>query len=331
MVKPKVYVTSKSFGRYCREALELVKSVADIEMNPHDRPMTEGELLKTVKDVEGLIVSTDNINRKVFERAEKLKIIARHGVGVDNIDLKTATEKSIVVTYTPHVNAESVADFTVGLMLSVARRIPQANVSTKQGIWEAKKFMGMEVHGKTLGIIGLGSIGTGVARRAKGFDMRILYYDQIRKTNLEKELGVKYVDLKTLLRESDVVTVHVTLTDETKGMIGEEELNLMKKTAFLVNAARGPIVEEGALYKALKEEIIAGAALDVYAEEPPGAKFPMFKLDNVVATPHIASYTLEAVSRMDMMNAEDLARFFKGEKPIYMANPEVLKKLGKEV
>jgi len=327
MGKPKIFITSRSFGRYCTEALELVKSVAEVEISPYGRALTESELLEVVKEVEGLVVGNDKIDRNVIENARNLKIVARHGVSVSNIDLKAATQNDVVVTYTPGANADSVADFTIGLMICVVRHIPRAHTSTVQGKWESNKFMGMELSGKTLGIIGLGRIGSKVARRAKGFNMRILYYDQIRKIHLEKELGVEYVDLKTLLRESDIVTLHVNLTDETRGMIGKEELGLMKKTAYLINTARGPVIDEKALYEALKKRKIAGAAIDVYSREPPGSNFPIFELDNVVVTPHIAAYTREAIQRMDMMNAEDIVRFFKGEKPIYVANPEVLEKL----
>jgi D-3-phosphoglycerate dehydrogenase len=330
MVKPKVYITSRSFGQFSAEALNLIKSVAEIERNPYGRTMTEEELLKAVEEVDGLVVGNDKINKKIIEHAKKLKIIARHGVGVDNVDLKAATDNNIVVTYTPHVNADAVADFTMGLILSSARNIPQAHISIRQGRWEATKFIGVDVYGKTLGIIGLGEIGYRVAKRAKGFDMRILYWNRRRKISIEKELSVKYVDLETLLKESDFITIHLALTDETRGMIGKKEFDLMKKTAYLVNTARGPIVDAKALYEALKDGKIAGAAVDVYDKEPPDANLPLFSIDKVIATPHIAAYTVETMLKMDMMNAEDIMRFFKGEKPQNVANAEVLKKLGLE-
>jgi D-3-phosphoglycerate dehydrogenase len=289
--------------------------------------MSEEELLKVVEDVDGLIVGGDKISRRIIEHAKKLKIIARHGVGVDNIDLKAAMDNGVIVTFTPNANAESVADFTIGLIFSAARRIPQACLSTKQGKWEATRFMGTEVYGKTIGIIGLGEIGYRVAKRAKGFDMRILYWSRRRKIDLEKELNAQYVNLETLLSASDFVTLHVALTDETRGMIGEKEFNLMKKTAYFINTARGPIVDEGALYKALSEKKIAGAAIDVYSKEPPSADFPLFRLDDMVVSPHIAAYTLETICRMDIMNAEDMVKFFKGEKPQYIANAEVLERI----
>lgn len=327
MRKAKIYVASRSFGQFSYEALRLVKSVAETERNPHNRAMNEEELLKVIKDVDGIIVGADRINREIIEHSRKLKIIVKHGIGIDNIDLKTATDNSIVVTFTPHANADSVADFTIGLILSIARRIPQAHMSTKNGKWEAIKFMGTEVCRKTLGIIGLGEIGYRVAKRAEGFDMNVLAYDPYVSQERAEEVSAKLVDLETLLKESDFVSLHVALTDETHAMIGEKEFNLMKKTAYLINAARGPVVDEKALHDTLKEEKIAGAAIDVYSKEPPGANFVLFNLDNMIVTPHIAAYTVEAMRRMDTMNAEAIVKFFNGEKPQYIANPEVLKKI----
>jgi D-3-phosphoglycerate dehydrogenase len=323
-MKPTVYVASKSFGLFSQEALELVKSIANIERNHHGRTMNEKELLKIIKDIDGIIVGTDNITSEIIKSGRNLKIIAKHGIGLDNIDLKAATENSIVVTYTPHANAESVTDLTIGLILSIARHIPMAHSSTKQGRWERPKFLGTEVYGKTLGIIGLGEIGYRVAKRVRGFDMRILAYDPYVSQEKANEVSAKLVDLETLLKESNFVTLHAPLTDKTRGMIGKKELSLMKKTAYLINTARGALVDEKALYEALKNKEIAGAAVDVYSEEPPSTDFPLFKLDNVVVTPHIAAYTKEAISRMDQIVAEDIVRFFCGERPLYVANPQVL-------
>jgi D-3-phosphoglycerate dehydrogenase len=325
----KVYVLSRSFGKFSEKALKLVESVAKIECNLYGR-LSEEELLEVIKDVDGIIVGADKIDRKIIENCRKLKIIAKHGVGIDNIDLKAATDNNIVVTSAPHTNAESVADFTIGLILSVARHIPQAHFSTKHGKWEAPRFIGNEVYGKTIGIIGLGEIGYRVARRAMGFSMQILAYDPYISFEKAKETSARVVDLETLLRESDFVTLHVPLTDETRGMIGKKELHLMKKTAYLINMSRGTVVDENSLYDALKEGKITGAAIDVYSREPPSKDFPLFELDNVVVTPHIAAYTREAMSRMDETVAEDIVKFFKGEEPKHIANPEVLKTFRKK-
>ncbi len=327
MKKPKVYITSRSFGLFSEGALELIKSVAEIERSPYDRAMNEEELLKVIGDIDGLIVGSDKINRKIIEYSKNLKIIAKHGVGIDNIDLKAATDNNIVVAYAHHANAESVADFTIGLILSIARHVPQAHFSIKRGMWEGTKFIGTEVYGKTIGIIGLGAIGYRVAKRARGFDMRILVYDPYVSYERAKEIPAKLVNFDILLKKSDFITLHVALTDETRGMIGEKEFALMKKTAYFINTARGPIVDETALCKALSEKKIAGAAIDVFSKEPPSADSPLFRLDNVVISPHIAAYTLETICRMDMINAEDIVNFFRGENPRYIANAEVLDRI----
>jgi D-3-phosphoglycerate dehydrogenase len=327
MQKPKVYITSRSFGQRCEEAIKLLESLAEVKRNPYGRALNEQELLKIVSDIDAIIVGHDKIDRKIIEHAKKLKIIARHGIGVDNIDLQAATDHNIVVTYAPHANADAVADFTIGLALCLARQIPQAHMSMSECKWESAKFIGVELSGKTLGIVGLGEIGYRVAKRAKSFDMKVIYWSRRRKMGLEKELSIQYVEFENLLRESDFITLHVALTDETRGLIGEKEFSLMKKTAYLINTARGPVVNEKALYKALKDGQISGAAIDVYSEEPPNFEDPLLKLHNVIKTPHVAAYTVEAISRMDLMNAQDLFRFFKGEKPIYVANPEVLSRI----
>lgn len=327
MNKFKVYITSRSFGKFNKKALNLLKSFAEVKFSTLDRPLTKEELLNIVKDVDGLIVGMDEIGKDVINHSGRLKIIARHGVEFSNIDLKAATERKVIVTYTPHANADSVADFTMGLILSVARHIAQAHNSTRKGLWEATKFLGVEIHGKTLGLIGLGQIGYRVAKRAKGFNMRIVVYDPYIQEKKIRKLKAELVDLDTLLKESDVISIHVPLTKETKNMIGKREINLMKKNSFLINTSRGLVVNEEALYDALKKKRIAGAAIDVFSREPPDSDCPLFKLENVIVTPHIGAYTHEAIARMDAMNAEDIVRFIKGKKPRFVANPEVLERI----
>jgi len=324
----RIFISSRSFGMVCEEAVEMLKKVAEVERSTLNRSLTEEELIEILPEYDAIIVGVDPITKKVINSSARLKVVAKHGAGLDNIDLKAATERGVIVTYVPRVNAESVADFTFCLMLALARKLIPAHISTKAGKWESKKFMGTELYKKTLGIIGIGAIGKRVARRAKGFDMRILCvtgHPEKHREEAEK-YGIEFVDLETLLKESDIVTIHCALTPETEEMIGERELALMKKTAFLINTARGPIVNEEALYKALKEGWIAGAALDVYTKEPPDSDCPLFELDNVVLTPHIAQYTKEVLFNLDLTQARDIIKALSGEKPEFIANPEVLKR-----
>lgn len=325
--KLKVFVISRSFGKYCREALELVREVAEVELNPLNRIMYKEDILKIVEDVDG-IIGNELFDREVLEHAKRLKIICRHGqIGGENVDLEAATEMGIVVTDTPFVYAESVADFTIGLIINLLRNITIAHIATKAGRWETTKYVGRTVHGKTIGIIGLGSVGMRVARRASAFDMKVLAYDPYIGKKKAKEVGAELVTLEELLSVSDIVTIHTPLTGETRNLIGKRELGLMKPDAIIISTATGGIIDEEALFEALNNKRIRGVALDVYRREPPGEDFPLFRLDNVIATPHIASYTLEGMREMDMMNAEDIVRFFKGQRPKYVANPPVLKKL----
>jgi D-3-phosphoglycerate dehydrogenase len=322
-----VYITSRSFGKFHEEPVKKLKEVAEVIFSPYNRALKEEEMEGIVKGIDALIVGDDPVTRKIMDASDKLKIIAKHGVGLDKIDINAATEKGIYVTFTPEAVSDSVADHVFGLILALARKIPHAHYSTKSGMWESKKFMGIELPGKILGLFGFGKIGRKVAQRAVGFGMKILinvrHPEKVKKEM--EELGAKYIDKETLLKTSDIIVVLIPLTSETKGFIGREELNYMKKNSLLINAARGPIVDEKALYDALKEGKIAGAALDVYSEEPPGSDFPLFKLDNVVVTPHIAGYTYEANYKMDMMNVEDILKVFKGEKPVHLVNPEVVR------
>lgn len=324
MPKFKVYITAKSFGKIVSDGLKILEEIAEIKRNPYNRLMTEEELAQGLKDADAMVLGVDKCSRKVIESLGRMRVIGRHGVGLDNVDLDAATEKGIIVTYTPHVNADSVADHAWALILALARKITSADASMKAGQWEGTKFVGMELSGKTIGILGLGAVGQRVAKRARGFDMNILYYDKRRNEALEREIGVNYVDLEQLLRESDILTIHAALTSETRRMIGIQELRMMKKTALLINTARGEIVDEKALVQALREGWIAGAALDVFEREPPEQ---LLKIGNLVLTPHIASYTIEALRRMDTMVAEDIVKVLAGGKPEHVANPKVYEKL----
>jgi len=323
MPKFRVYITAKSFGKVIPDGLKILEAMAEIKRSPYDRPMTEEELTQGLKEIDAVVLGMDKCSRKVIESLERVRVIGRHGVGLDNVDLDAATERGIIVTYTPHVNADSVADHTWALILALVRKIIPANASTKAGRWEGAKFVGVELSGKTLGILGLGAVGQRVAKRAMGFDMTVLYYDKRRNKAIEREMGITYVDLERLLKDSDIITIHAALTSETKRMIGTRELRMMKKTALLINTARGEIIDEKILVQALREGWIAGAALDVFEREPPKQ---LLNTGNVVLTPHIASYTIEALHRMDTMVAEDIVKVLVGKKPEHVANPKVYEK-----
>ncbi len=282
----------------------------------------EEELRRHVRDADAWVVrSGTRVTRELIEEAENLKVIARAGVGVDNIDVEAATERGIIVVNAPESSSISVAEHTMGLMLALARRIPQADRSVRRGEWERQRFIGVELAGKVLGIIGLGRIGRQVAKRARAFEMEVIAFDPYISEEVAEELGVELVeDLDELLRRADVVTIHVPLTEETRGMIGERELKLMKESAFLINCARGEVVDEEALVRALKEGWIAGAALDVFAEEPPGEDHPLYELDNVVLTPHIGGSTSEAQRAAGLIVAREIERVLKGEIPENVVN-----------
>ena len=330
MAKPKVFVTREIPER----GLNIILERFDAKVWREYTPPPKEVIIEEAKDVDALVtLLTDKIDKEVLDVAKNLKIIAQYAVGYDNIDVEECTRRGIYVTNTPEVLTETTADFTWTLILAVARRVVEADKFARSGEWEKsrtgwhpKMLLGTDIHGKTLGIIGLGRIGTAVARRAKGFNMKIIYYSRSRKENIEKELGLKFVDFDTLLREADFVSIHVPLTEETYHMIGERELKLMKNTAFLINTSRGKVIDEKALYKALKEKWIAGAALDVFEEEPTPANNPLLELENIVVAPHIASATHETRSRMAEMVAQNLIAYFEGKIPPNLVNPEVLKK-----
>jgi glyoxylate reductase len=327
MVKPKVYVTRQLFD----EAIEILEEHAEVEVYEGvDDAIPRELLLEKVADVEGLLpLLTERIDAEVMDAAEGLKVISNYAVGYNNIDVAAATERGIYVTNTPGILTDTTADAAFALLMAVARRIPEADRHVKEGgwihAWGPRMFVGTDVHGKTLGIIGLGRIGSAIARRAKGFDMNVIYYDEHRRRDLERELGVQYAPLKELLTESDYVSLHVPLTASTRHMIGKRELTMMKETAFLINTSRGPVVDEDALYKALRDGDIAGAGLDVFEREPLSLDSPLKGLDNAVITPHIASASVETRTKMATTAAINLVSVLQGREPPNLVNPEVLK------
>ncbi|MDD5097315.1 MAG: phosphoglycerate dehydrogenase [Candidatus Omnitrophica bacterium] len=252
-------------------------------------------LKEIIKDYDGLVVrSATKVTKEIIQAATKLKVIGRAGVGLDNVDLEAATQKGIIVMNTPGGNTISTAEHTFSMILALSRNIPQANSSTKKGEWKRSKFMGVELYSKTLGIVGFGRIGSEVAKRAKSFGMKVLAYDPFLSAKVAESIGVEIAELKKVLMESDYITVHTPLTEETRHMISDEQFAMMKKGVRIINCARGGIIDEPALIKALTDGKVAGAAMDVFENEPLAADNPFLKLDNVVITPHLGASTEEA-------------------------------------
>jgi len=324
--KPRVYVTREMPER----GLRVIKERFEAEVWPDYAPPPKKTIIEKAAKVDALAtLLSDQIDAEVFDAAPNLKIVAQMAVGFDNIDVKEATKRGIYVTNTPGVLTETTADFAWALLMAAARRVVEADKYVRTGKWKVgwhpMMMQGRDVYGATIGIVGLGRIGCAIAKRAKGFDMKVLYYDVIRRPDFEKEYNIKFTQLDTLLQKADFVTINAPLTKETHHLMDEKKLKMMKKTAYLINNARGPIVDEKALYKALKEGWIAGAALDVFEQEPTPMTNPLLKLDNVVVAPHISSASYETRSRMAEMVAENLVAFFEGKTPPNLVNPEVLK------
>jgi glyoxylate reductase len=310
-----------------QEALDLARAGAAVRLSPEDRRLTPDELAGYLRDAEALVcLLTDTIDEPLLARAPRLRIVANVAVGYNNIDVAAATRRNVVVTNTPGVLTETTADFTWALLLAAARRVAEGDAYTRAGRfteWGLMLLLGGDVHGKTLGILGLGRIGRAVARRAQGFSMRLLYHDAVRDAAAERDLGVAYRDKDTVLAEADFVTLHVPLLPETRHYIGEAEFRRMKRTAFLINASRGPVVHEAALVRALRERWIAGAGLDVYEEEPavhPG----LLECPNAVLAPHIASASRETRTKMACMAVENCLAVLQNRRPANPVNPEVL-------
>lgn len=309
--------------------VELLRKEAKVEVAPE---LSEEQLARKIKEFDALVVrSKTRVTKNVISAAKKLKVIGRAGVGVDNIDLNAATRRGIAVVNSPEASSITVAEHTFGLMLAMARRIPFADASLKSGKWEKKKFFGLELRGKTLGIIGLGRIGSQVALKAKAFGMQILAYDPYINEQFAKEIGARIVSFDELIRRSDFITMHVPITDSTKKLIGSREIGRMKNGVFLVNCARGGIIDEKALYQGLKSGKVACAALDVFEREPP-VDSPLLKLENIVVTPHLGASTEEAQIYASTIVCEEVLKVLRNEAPRNVVNmpafsPEVVEKL----
>lgn len=319
MDRKKVYITRKipDIG------INLLKQHFEVEINMENRPLTKEELISNIEDKDAVLCQlTDLIDKEVYDRAKNVKIFANYAVGFNNIDVDEATKRGIIITNTPGVLSDATADLAWTLLLSVARRIVEADKYTRAGkfkCWSPTLFLGQDLVGKTLGIIGAGRIGKTLAKRSIGFEMKILYHNRKRDEEMEKMFNAKWVDKDTLLKESDFISLHVPLTKETYHMIGEREFKLMKETAILINTARGPVVDEKALVKALKEKEIWGAGLDVYEKEPE-VEEDLKKMDNVVLVPHIGSATINTRDNMAKIAAKNIIAVLNNEKPLTPVN-----------
>ncbi|MHB1131206.1 MAG: 2-hydroxyacid dehydrogenase [Chloroflexota bacterium] len=323
MSKPKVYV-----GRKLHDAaFSRIAEVTDAKMWPQEGRCSEEVLLQEIGDIEAF-VGNSRWTAAVMDAAPKLRIIANVSVGFDNTDVPAATERGIIVTNTPGVLSDTTADTAFALMIATARRIVEADRYVRTGNWKQiggpASFFGLDVHHATLGIIGMGRIGAEMAHRAMGFHMNVIYSDAFRREDLEHQYGYRYVDLETLLRESDFISLHVNLTPETKNMLSREQFAKMKRTAIVVNASRGGVIDEPALVAALREGQIAGAGLDVFAKEPINVDNPLLTMDNVVVLPHIGSATIATREKMAELAIDNAIAVVQGRPPITPVNPEVL-------
>lgn len=314
----KVLITPRTFetkGKMYIERLE--REGYEVILNPYRRVLREEELIKLIRDVDGIIVGIDPLTSKVLENAERLKVISKYGVGVDNIDLEATKKFRIIVTNTPFANTNAVAELTVGLVFSVLRGISLSDRKSRERLWE--RFIGYELYGKTLGVIGTGNIGKRVVKLLKGFDLRIICYDLLPDYSWAEREKVLYVPLEELLNNSDIITLHIPLTKDTYHLISEREINMMKNSTIIINTSRGGIIDETALYKALKEKRIFGAGLDVLEEEPP-KNSPLFDLENVVITSHTGAHTEEAINKMGEISVENLILVLRGEEPKFIVS-----------
>ena len=296
--------------------LNLLKEFSkDLIFNPYGRPLTEEELIPLLKDCDGYLAGLDQINEKVLEQCNRLKVISRYGAGVDRVDMEVAKEKKIIVTNTPGMNAEAVGELAFALILSLARRIPYLNTQTKNGQWV--RTLGTELKGKTLGILGLGAIGKVVASCGQGFGMKIIAHDQFNDVAYCEGSGIKIKNFEEVIEESDVISLHLPLTPETKHIIGIEAFSKMKDGVILVNTSRGGIIDEDAAYKALKIGKLGGLGLDAYEIEPPG-KSKLFEFDQVIATPHTGAHTKEAIDKMAFLSIKNLEDVLSGRESPYV-------------
>ncbi|TMJ12458.1 MAG: D-glycerate dehydrogenase [Bacillati bacterium ANGP1] len=326
MSRPRVYVTR----RLPQPALDIIRPIADFTLwDREDVPPSRQVLLREVTQVDGLLsLLTDRIDGEVMDAAPRLRVVSNFAVGFDNIDIPAATQRRIVVTNTPEVLTETVADFAFCLMLAAARRLVEGDRYARDGkwkTWEPLLLAGQDMYRATLGLIGLGRIGSAVARRAKGFEMRVMYYDPFRREDLEQSLQIEYRPFTDVLRQADFISVHVPLSEQTRHLIGRDQFSMMKPTAVFVNTSRGPVVDQQALAEALAARRIFAAGIDVFEREPVPTDDPLLAQGNAIVAPHIASASIPTRIRMATLAAENLVAVLQGKRPPNPVNPEVLK------
>ncbi len=322
--RPRVFVTRQLPG----DALDRLRGKVELEVWPDELPPPREQLLRGVSEAQGLLcLLTDTIDAELLAASPQLRVVSTMAVGYDHIDVEAATRQGVLVTNTPGVLTEATADFAVALLLAAARRLPEGERAVREGrwtTWHPSFLLGRDLHGATLGIVGLGQIGRAVARRARGFQMRLLYHSRTRKPDAEEELGIAYVSFEELLAQADFVSVHVPLNSETHHLFDDDAFRRMKPTAAFVNTSRGSVVDEAALHRALQSRHIAAAAIDVAESEPLPKHDPLLRLPNLLVTPHIASASVATRTRMAELAVENLLEALAGKTPRHCVNAEVL-------
>lgn len=310
----KVLVTATNYSKYCQAGKKILEAAGcEIIENPHGRPYTFEELKEIVEDIDGVVVGVDDWNKDVFKLALKLKGMARFGVGVDNIDLNAAKDHGIIVCNSPGINSSAVAEQAVALMLSLIRKVPEMNRAVRKGEWPRPMFH--ELKSRTVGFLGFGAIARNVAQRLEGFGPQMIAYDKYPNQEAADKLGVRLVSQKEVLRESDIISIHLPATDETKHLINKETIQQMKDGVYIVNTARGSIVNEADMAEALKSGKAAGFGTDVFEREPIDLSGPLFKYDNYIATPHVSAETYENCETTSIVTAKALLDIFEGRAP----------------
>jgi len=312
----KVLVTATSFGHYGPQMKEeLASSVKEVIYNTLGRPLTEDELIEIIPEVDGCIAGLDEFSPSVFKVAKKLRVVSRYGVGYDAIDLNAAQAHNVIITNTPGANSSSVAELTIGLILSLLRSIPVANAKTKAGEWP--RLYGGCLTGKTVGLLGLGAIGQQVVIKLRGFDCPVIAYDPVQFLAFSEEYGVESCSMDNVVHNSDILSLHLPLNENTHNLVDYNLLMNMKPGAYLINTARGGLIDEQALDEALRNKHLGGAALDVYSNQPPGSDNPLLKHDNLIATPHLSAHTDDAANKMGQLAMNDCFAVLRGEEPVY--------------